>query len=81
MVGNDDSMPPTSAWVKYIVLINFVTTLALGLSLFAVFSAIRTWGRGKLRRITRVKYALVAIACLSLSWFSVHWHLIGPVRF
>jgi CubicO group peptidase (beta-lactamase class C family) len=81
MVGGDDSMPPTSAWVKYFVLINFVTTLALGLSLFAVFSAIRTWSRAKLRRITRVKYALVAIACLFLSWFSLQWHLLGPVRF
>jgi CubicO group peptidase (beta-lactamase class C family) len=81
VVGGDDSMPPTSAWVKYFVLMNFVTTLALGLSLFAVFSAIRTWSRAKLRRITRVKYALVAIACLFLSWFSLHWHLLGPVRF
>jgi CubicO group peptidase (beta-lactamase class C family) len=81
MVGGDDSMPPTSAWVKYFVLTNFVTTLALGLSLFAVFSAIRTWGRAKLRRITRVKYAVVAIASLFLSWFSLHWHLLGPVRF
>ncbi len=81
MVGGDDSMPPTSAWVKYFVLMNFVTTLALGLSLFVIFSAIRTWSRAKLRHITRVKYALVAIACLFLSWFSLHWHLLGPVRF
>jgi CubicO group peptidase (beta-lactamase class C family) len=81
MVGGDDSMPPTSAWVKYFVLMNFVTTLALGLSLFAVFSAIRAWGHAKLRRITRVKFAVVAIACLVLSWFSLHWHLLGPVRF
>ncbi len=81
MVGGDDSMPPTSAWAKYFVLMNFVTTLALGLSLFAVFSAIRTWGQARLRRITKVKYAVVAIASLFLSWFSLHWHLLGPVRF
>jgi hypothetical protein len=81
MVAGDDSMPPTSAWVKYFVLMNFVTTLSLGLSLFVVFSAIRTWGHAKLRHITRVKYAVVAIACLFLSWFSLHWHLLGPVRF
>jgi CubicO group peptidase (beta-lactamase class C family) len=80
-VGGDDSMPPTSAWVKYFVVIDFVTTLAIGLSLFAVYSAIRTWGHAKLRRITKVKYAVVAIACLFLSWFSLHWHLLGPVRF
>jgi CubicO group peptidase (beta-lactamase class C family) len=80
-LGSDDSMPPTSAWDKYFVLLNFVTALALGLSLFVVFSAIRTWSRAKLRHITRVKHAVVAIACLFLSWFSLHWHLLGPVRF
>lgn len=66
---------------KYFVVMNFVTTLALGLSLFVVFSTIRTWGHAGLRHITRVKYAVVAIACLFLSWFSLHWHLLGPVRF
>jgi CubicO group peptidase (beta-lactamase class C family) len=81
MVGGDDSMPPTSAWVNYFVVMNFVTTLALGLSLFVVFSAIGTWVHAKLRRITRVKFAVVAIASLFLSWFSLHWHLLGPVRF
>ncbi len=48
IVGGDDSMPPTSAWDKYFVLMNFVTALALGLSLFVVFSAIRTWGRAQI---------------------------------
>jgi CubicO group peptidase (beta-lactamase class C family) len=81
MLGGDDSMPPTSVWDKYFVLLNFVTILAFGLSLFVVFSAIRTWSRAKLRHITRVKYAVVAMACLFLSWFSLHWHLLGPVRF
>ena len=80
-LGGDDAMPPTSAWDKYLVLMNFVTVFALGLSLFVIFSAIRTWGRVKSRQITRVKYAVVAIACVYLSWFSLHWHLLGPVRF
>jgi CubicO group peptidase (beta-lactamase class C family) len=80
VLSGGDAMPPTSAWDKYLVLMNIVTALALGLSLFAVFSAIRIWSRAKLRHITRVKYALVAIACLFLSWFSVHWHLLGPVK-
>ena len=79
--GGDDAMPPTSALDKYFVLMNFVTVFALGLSLFAIFSGVRTWGRVKLRRITRVKFAAVAIACVYLSWFSLHWHLLGPVRF
>jgi CubicO group peptidase (beta-lactamase class C family) len=80
-LGGDDAMPPTSAWDKYFVLMNFVTVFALGLSLFVIFSSMRTWGRVKLRQITRVKYAVVAIACVYLSWFSLHWHLLGPVRF
>jgi CubicO group peptidase (beta-lactamase class C family) len=80
-LGGDDAMPPTSAWDKYFVLMNFVTVFALGLSLFVIVSAMRTWGRVKLRQITRVKYAVVAIACVYLSWFSLHWHLLGPVRF
>ncbi len=81
MLGGDDSMPPISSWDKYFVLLNSVTALALGLSLFVVFSAIRTWSRATLRFITKTKYAVVAIACLFLSWFSIHWHLLGPVRF
>ncbi len=79
-LGDSDAMPPTSAWDRYLMLMNFVTALALGLSLFAIFSAIRVWSRAGLRRITRVKYGLVAVACLILSAFSIHWHLLGPVR-
>jgi hypothetical protein len=80
-LGGDDAMPPTSAWDKYFLLMNFVTVVALGLSLFVIFSALRVWGHAKLRHITRVKYAVVAAACVYLSWFSLHWHLLGPVRF
>jgi CubicO group peptidase (beta-lactamase class C family) len=80
VLGGDDAMPPTSAWDKYLVLTNLVTALALGLSFLAVFSAVRVWSRTSLRRITRVKYSIVAAACLILSWFAIHWHLLGPVR-
>jgi CubicO group peptidase (beta-lactamase class C family) len=81
VLGGEDAMPPTSAWDKCFVLMNFGTVFALGLSLYVIFSAMRTWGRAKLRQVTRVKYAVVAIACVCLSWFSLHWHLLGPVRF
>jgi CubicO group peptidase (beta-lactamase class C family) len=37
-LSGNDAMPPTSAWDKYLVLMNFVTALALGLSLFVVAS-------------------------------------------
>lgn len=80
VIGGDDAMPPTSAWDKYFVLLNIVTALAIGFSLAAVVSAIRIWRDTALRKISMLKYSLVAIACLFLSWFSVHWHLLGPVR-
>jgi CubicO group peptidase (beta-lactamase class C family) len=80
VTGGDDTLPPTSAWDKYFVLTNFVTALALGLSLFVVFSAVRVWSRTGLRRITQVKYSVVGVACLILSWFAIHWHLLGPLR-
>ena len=80
LFGSDDAMPPSSAWDKYLVVMNFVTALAVGLSVWAVFSAIRICGRTDLRHTTRVKYSLVAVAGVILSWFSIHWHLLGPVR-
>jgi CubicO group peptidase (beta-lactamase class C family) len=78
--GGSDAMPPTYAWDKYLVLMNAVTALALLLSGLAIVAAIRVWGRGGLRRITKVKQAVVAAACLFLCWFALHWHLLGPVR-
>jgi len=75
----DDLLPPTPAWDKYLFLINVVTALALLLSLFSVFSGILVWWRTDLRRITQVKFTLVALACLLLSWFAIHWNLLGPV--
>jgi CubicO group peptidase (beta-lactamase class C family) len=78
--NGDDLMPPDYDWNKYLVLINVVTALAIFLTLFAVLSGIRIWRKPDLRRITRVKYSLVALACVVLTWFGIHWHLIGPVR-
>ena len=76
----DDLLPPTPAWDKYFFLINLVAMLALLLSLFAVLSGVRIWKRKDTRRITRVKYSLVALACLLLSLIAIHWNLIGPVK-
>jgi CubicO group peptidase (beta-lactamase class C family) len=78
-VAGDDLNPPTQAWDKYFYLINAITALALALSLFAILSGIRVWRRGELRRITKVKFSLVGLACLILSWFAIHWNVIGPV--
>jgi hypothetical protein len=73
----DNAIPPTPAWDKYFLLMNCVVFILLLLSAYAVISAIRA-SRGTLRWITKVKFALVAVACAFLSWFAIHWHLIGP---
>ena len=78
-IKGDDLNPPTPAWDKWLYLVNAVTGLALLLSLFAVLSGVRVWSRSGLRTITRIKFSLVALACLILSWFAIHWNIIGPV--
>ena len=75
----DDSLPPTPAWDKYFVLLNCVLAVLLVLSLCAVISAIRA-STSNLRWITKLKFALVALACAFLSWFAIHWHLIGQIH-
>jgi len=75
----DDLNPPTPAWDKWLYLVNIVTALALFLSVFVIVSGIRAWKRSGLRTITRIKFSLVALACLVLSWFAIHWNIIGPV--
>jgi hypothetical protein len=72
----DDLLPPTPAWDKYFLLIDCVVAVLLALSLFAIVSGIRVWTRD-LRMITKVKFSLVAFACAMISWFAIHWHLIG----
>lgn len=79
-VKGDDLMPPTPDWFKWFVLMNWVTVLAIFLSLLAAMSAIRIWWRENLRWITKVKFSLVGLACVMLSWMAIHWHLIGPAH-
>jgi hypothetical protein len=59
---------------------NWVTALCILFSVFAVVSGIRVWWRDNLRTITRVKFSLVGLSCLILSWFAIHWNLIGPAH-
>jgi CubicO group peptidase (beta-lactamase class C family) len=80
VVSGDDLMPPTPDWFKWFVLMNWATGVALFFSFFAVIAGIRVWWRRDLRWITKVKFALASLACLILSWFAVHWHLIGPAH-
>jgi CubicO group peptidase (beta-lactamase class C family) len=80
LVEGDDLMPPTDAWFRWFAVMNWVTALGLVASVFAILSGMFIWRRADLRRITKVKFALVGLACLILSWFAVHWHLIGPAN-
>ena len=78
--AGDDQMPPNPEWFKWFVVLNWAAGFVLLLSLFAVISAIRIWKRDTLRWITRVKFTLVGVACVLLSWWAVHWNLIGPAH-
>jgi hypothetical protein len=76
----NEAMLPTHAIDKYLVLMNLVTGVAIFLSLFAVFAGVRVWRLADVRFISKLKFSLVALACIFLTWFSVHWHLIGPAH-
>jgi hypothetical protein len=76
----NETMLPTHAIDKYFVMMNFVTGVAILLSCFAAFAALRVWRLSEIRFISKLKFSLVAVACVFLSWFSVHWHLIGAAH-
>jgi CubicO group peptidase (beta-lactamase class C family) len=71
---------PSRGVDKYFVMMNLVTGLAIFFSVFAIVSGLLVWRRSELRFISKLKFSLVAFACLFLTWFSVHWHLIGPAH-
>ena len=74
------SLPPTHAADKYFVLCNLLTGLAILVSFPAFLAGVRVWTRDGLRLISKAKFTLVALACLFLTWFSIHWNLIGPAH-
>ena len=76
-IKGDDIMPPTPAWFKWFVAENFVAMLAIVVSTIAVIAGFDAWGRD-VRVITKLKFSFVALACAFLSWFAIHWHIIGP---
>jgi hypothetical protein len=76
--AGDDLAPPTKAWDKYFYLINAITAVAIFFSVLVIFSGLLAWLRNDLRAITKVKFSLVALACLFLMWFAIHWNIIGP---
>jgi CubicO group peptidase (beta-lactamase class C family) len=79
MLGSD-SLVPTHESDKYFILCNLLAGLAIFASIFAVISGLRIWRREELRRISQLKFSLVALACVFLIWFSIHWNIIGPAH-
>jgi CubicO group peptidase (beta-lactamase class C family) len=75
-----ETVMPTHALDKYFVMMNIGAGIAIFLSLFAIYVALRIWRLSEVRFISKLKYSLVAAACLFLTWFSLHWHLIGPAH-
>jgi uncharacterized membrane protein YozB (DUF420 family) len=65
---------------RYFTLITWFSVLAALFSIFALVAGIRIWARADVRLISRVKFSLVALACLFLTWYSIHWNLIGPIH-
>jgi CubicO group peptidase (beta-lactamase class C family) len=80
IVGNDDALPPTSAWDAYFFIGDLVCVIAVALSAFAVFSAVRIWRRHTVSMLSRIKFSAVALACVCLSWFVIHWNVIAPIH-
>jgi CubicO group peptidase (beta-lactamase class C family) len=75
-----EALPAFPTIVRYFWLINWFSVLAVFFSIFAVVGGIRIWRRVEVRTVSRVKFSLVALACLFLTWYSIHWNLIGPIH-
>ena len=76
----DDSLPPSSAWDKLFLASDGLFAIAVVLSVLVAALAVRIWRRRAVSRISRIKFTLVALACVYFSWFALHWHLITPIH-
>ncbi len=76
----NEALPSFPTLVRYFWLINWFSVVAVFFSIFALVAGIRIWRRTDVRVISRVKFSLVAAACVFLTWYSIHWSLIGPVH-
>jgi CubicO group peptidase (beta-lactamase class C family) len=76
----NEALPSFPTLVRYFWLINWFSVAAVFSSIFALLAGIRIWRRADVRVISRVKFSLVAAACVFLTWYSIHWSLIGPVH-
>jgi hypothetical protein len=76
----NEALPSFPILVRYFWLINWFSVLAVFFSIFALVRGIRIWRRTDVRVISRVKFSLVAAACVFLTWYSIHWNLVGPIH-
>ena len=76
----DEALPSFPVIQRYFSLMNWFSVLAVFFSIFALLAGIRVWRRTDLRLISRLKFSLVGAACVFLTWYSIHWNLIGPIH-
>lgn len=76
----DESLPQFPVIERYFYLITGFSILAAIVSIPALLAGVRIWMRSDVRTISRVKFLLVALACVFLTWYSIHWNLIGPIH-
>lgn len=79
-IKGNDLMPPTPEWFPWLVAMNWVTGVCLVFSFVSLIEMVRIWNDLELRRITKVKFTLVAGACLLLSVYAAFYNLIGPAH-
>jgi CubicO group peptidase (beta-lactamase class C family) len=75
-----EAVPKFPVIERYFYLITGFSILAALFSIVALIAGIRIWMRSGVRTISRVKFSLVALACVFLTWYSIHWNLIGPIH-
>lgn len=75
-----EALPKFPLLERYFYLITGFSVLAALFSIAALAAGIRIWMRDGVRLISRVKFSLVALACVFLTWYAIHWNLIGPIH-
>jgi CubicO group peptidase (beta-lactamase class C family) len=76
----NETLPAFPVIQRYFSLITWFSALAALFSIVALVAGVRIWMRADVRTISRLKFSLVAAACVFLTWYSIHWNLIGPIH-
>ena len=76
----NETLPAFPVIQRYFSLITWFSALAGLFSIFALIAGVRIWRRVDVHTISRLKFSLVAAACVFLTWYSIHWNLIGPIH-